>query len=126
MGISKQNFHVVPHAQICVSKMKRDRRDNIQRFIIIFIISNFLKFMIEMLLDNVKVDNYKVSVKLNSYLVSRIKKIIQIVTDGTKIQLTFDLHCISVSEYFNGQKLLSGCHKLPIFFFFGGGGVNET
>ena len=91
MGISKQNFHVVPHAQICVSKMKRDRRDNIQRFIIIFIISNFLKFMIEMLLDNVKVDNYKVSVKLNSYLVSRIKKFIKIVTDGTKIQLTFDL-----------------------------------
>ena len=73
--------------------MKRDRWDNIQRFIIIFIISNFLKFMIEMLLDNVKVDNYKVSVKLNSYryLVSRIKKIIKIVTDGTKIQLTFDL-----------------------------------
>ena len=44
-----------------------------------------------MLLDNVKVDNYKVSVKLNSYLVSRIKNIIKIVTDGTKIQLTFDL-----------------------------------
>ena len=43
MGISKQNFHVVPHAQICVSKMKRDRRDNIQRFIIIFMISIFFE-----------------------------------------------------------------------------------
>ena len=65
--------------------------------------------MIKMLLDNVKVDNYKVSVKFNNYLVSRIKKIIKIVTDGTKKSVDLFL-----PEYLNGQKSLSGCHELPI------------
>lgn len=65
--------------------MERDRRDTVQILIIIFIISNFWKFKVEMILDSGKVNNYRVSVKFNHWLVSRIKKIIKIVTDGTKM-----------------------------------------
>ena len=85
MGLFDLKFYVVPHAQICVSKMERDRRDTVQILIIIFIISNFWKFKVEMILDSGKVNNYRVSVKFNHWLVSRIKKIIKIVTDGTKM-----------------------------------------
>ena len=73
-------------------------------------------------MDNVKVDNYKVSVK-NNYLVSRIKKIIKIVTDGTKMQLTFDLFL------FPNILMDRNCFLgfINCLFFFGGGGVvNES
>ena len=66
-------------------KMERDRRDTVQILIIIFIISNFWKFTVEMILGSGKVNNYRVSVKFKDRLVSRIKKIIKIVTDGTKM-----------------------------------------
>ena len=51
--------------------------------IIIFIISNFVHLIDGMVLGHAKVNDHRVSDKINNLIVSEMKKIIQNVTDGT-------------------------------------------
>ena len=53
--------------------------------IIIFIISNFVQVIDGMVLGSAKVNDHRVSDKINNLIVSEMKKIIKIVTDGTII-----------------------------------------
>ena len=53
--------------------------------IIIFIISNFVHLGMEMVLGNARVNDPRVSGKINDWIVCEIKKMIKNVTDGTII-----------------------------------------
>ena len=53
--------------------------------IIIFIISNFVHLIDGMVLGNAKVNDHRVSDKINHFIVCEMKKIIKNVTDRTII-----------------------------------------
>ena len=64
-------FCVVPHAYIIVIQLKRDGWDKNYVLIIIFIISNCVHFIDGMVLGNAKVNDHRVSDKINNLIVSR-------------------------------------------------------